>query len=138
MDRKTVVSIDIHIIIYYIISVDLKSFMQRTGISQTDLAKQLNVTQATISYWSSGKVSPSISSLKQLIFMGMTIGEVFDAETEAFITKKTRPNKKQLCKDVVETALASVVGGEGKINDKAACVEIVLTGLEEIFTNHEK
>ena len=138
MDRFSLFAIDFFIGFCYIIGMDIKSFQQRCGITQTEIADRLSVTQATVSSWAMNRTTPTLAQLKQLIFMGMTLGEVFDAETEAFITKKTRPNKKQLCKDVVVTALASVVGGEGKIITKAACLELVLTGLEEICTNHEK
>ena len=138
MDRFSLFPVDFSIDFCYIIGMDIKSFQQRCGITQTEIADKLSVTQATVSSWAMNRTTPTLAQLKQLIFMGMTIGEVFDAETEAFVTKKTRPNKKQLCKDVVETALASVVGGNGKINDKSACVEIVKTGLKEIFANAEK
>ncbi len=108
--------------------------MQRKGLSQTELADKLGVTQAAISYWSSGKATPSLQVLKQLIFMGVTLEEIFDAETEAFLLKVKRTNKKKLAADVVETALASLVGGDGSVTDKNTCMQIVKIGLTELFT----
>lgn len=129
------VGIDSPINFYYIISMDIKSFLSRKGISQTDLATSLNTTQASISYWAAGKTTPSLATLKQLILMGMTLGEIFDAETEAFVLKGKKGQSKKLAADVVYTALVSLVSGEGgKVNDKDTCRRIVKTGLEELFT----
>ena len=108
-------------------------------MSQTALAAELDVTQASISYWSSGKATPSLAVLKKLILMGMTLGEIFDAETEAFVLKGKRKDKKKLAADVVETALTNLVNGKsGKITDKGACTQIVKIGLEELFLQKSK
>ena len=113
--------------------------MERTGISQTELARRLGVTQPSISYWLSGANTPSMSIAKKLLFMGMTVGELFDAETEAFVFKGKRVNKRKMSADVVETALASLVNGDGgKINDRDTCMQIVKIGLEELYANKAK
>lgn len=117
----------------------MKSFLARTGISQTDLAERLGVTQAAISYWSSGSNTPSMAIAKKLIFMGMTMGELFDAETEAFLFKGRKVNRRRMSADVVETALVSLVDGDGgAINDKDACLQIVKIGLEELYKQKAK
>lgn len=113
---------------------DLKSFQSRTGLTQTDIAQQLSVTQATVSSWSQNRTTPSIQQLKALILMGMTISEVFDEETEAFVFKGKKLNRKKMSADVVETALAGLVNNElGKITDKDTCTQIVKIGLAELF-----
>ena len=139
MDKKSIMPIDIYIIVCYIISMDLKSFMQRTGLSQTDLCKKLNVTQAAISYWAANKNTPSMDIAKKLLMLGMTIAELFDAETEAIVFRGRRINKKKMSADVVETALASLIGNpKGNITNRDACMQIVKTGLEELFENKSK
>lgn len=125
--------IDFFIGFCYIIDMDLKSFQQRCGYTQTEIADKLSVKQATVSSWAMNRTTPTLDQLKRLIFMGMTIGEVFDAETEAFVMKnKARPSKK-IFPDIVKTALASLINGKGPINDKDACRQIVKIGLEELF-----
>lgn len=118
---------------------DLKSFQSRTGLTQTDIAQQLSVTQATVSSWSQNRTTPTIQQLKTLILMGMTIAEVFDEETEAFVFKGKRVNRKKLSADVVETALSALVNGDpGKITDKDTCTQIVKIGLAELFAKKDK
>lgn len=118
---------------------DIKSFLNRKGLSQTELAGILHTTQATISYWAAGKTTPSLTTLKQLIMMGMTLSEIFDAETEAFVLKGKKGQSKKLAADVVYTALVSLVSGNGgKVNDSEACRRIVKTGLEELFSVKSK
>lgn len=138
MDRKSYMPIDNHITNSYIINMDIKSFMQRCGYTQTELADTLSVKQATISYWASGKATPSLATLKTLILMGMTIGEIFDAETEAFVMKNKAIPSKKIFADVVRTGLVSLVNGKGPVTDKNACMQIVKTGLEELFAQKDK
>lgn len=134
MSIKIFVGIDSPINFYYIITMDIKSFLNRKGLSQTELASILHTTQASISYWAAGKTTPSLATLKQLIMMGMTLGEIFDAETEAFVLKGKKGQNKKLAADVVYTALVSLVSGDaGKVKDKGTCRRIVQTGLEELF-----
>lgn len=85
------------------------------------------------------RTTPTIAQMKTLIFMGMTIGEVFDSETEAFVMKGKRSNNKRLCADVVESALSNLVNGKSdKITDKDTCTAIVRIGLEELFNQEDK
>ena len=118
---------------------DVKSFLSRNNMSQTDLAEAIGVTQATISSWAVNRTAPTILQLKRLILMGMTIGEVFDAETEAFVMRKRKSTPvKKLCSDIVETALHSLVNGKGAITDAEACRQIVKIGLEELFNSEDR
>ena len=102
-------------------------------MSQTELAEAMSVTQATVSSWAMNRTSPTLAQQKKIILMGMTIGEIYDAETEAFVMKKKSGSSRKLCKDVVETALSSLVNGKGAITDKEACKQIVRIGLEELY-----
>lgn len=138
MDRKSLLLIDIHIDFCYIIGMDIKSFQQRCGLTQTDIADKLSVTQATVSSWAMNRTTPTLAQLKQLIFMGMTIGEIFDAETEAFVMKNKAIPSKKIFADVVRTGLVSLVNGKGPVTDKNACMQIVKTGLEELFAQKDK
>lgn len=123
----------------YIIGMDFKSFQQRENLTQTDIADRLSVTQATVSSWSMNRTTPTIAQIKKLIFMGMTIGEVFDAETEAFVLKGKRHNARKLAADAVETALVNLVNGKtDKITDKVTCTKIVKMGIEELFLQNDE
>ena len=121
---------------------DIKSFLNRTGLSQTELARKIGVTQASISYWSSGTNFPSIDIAKKLLFMGMTLSELFDAETEAFVFKDVkgkRVNKRRMSADIVESALSDLVEGKtDKLVDRDTCRQIVRIGLEELFVEKSK
>ena len=43
-----------------------KSLRQKSGLTQVELAKRLNVNQATVSKWEKGKSVPDIVTLKDL------------------------------------------------------------------------
>lgn len=137
--RKMLSVVDFLIGFCYIISMDFKTFQQRENLTQTDIADRLSVTQATVSSWSMNRTTPTIPQIKKLIFMGMTIGEVIDAETEAFVLKGKRQNARKLAADAVETALVNLVNGNtDKITDKATCTKIVKMGIEELFLQNDE
>lgn len=45
---------------------NLKKFIQRRGLSQADVSKSLGVSEATVSQWCSGKISPRMSKVDKL------------------------------------------------------------------------
>lgn len=45
---------------------NLKRFIQRRGLSQADVSKSLGVSEATVSQWCSGKISPRMSKVDKL------------------------------------------------------------------------
>lgn len=59
---------------------DVKSYLDRVGISQKELANNLGVSQPTISSWSKGK-RPSFEIVDKMIKIGFTLNEIFGAET---------------------------------------------------------
>jgi transcriptional regulator with XRE-family HTH domain len=45
---------------------ELKSYLERSHLSQKDLARLLNIHEATVSYWISGKNKPKRTLIKRL------------------------------------------------------------------------
>lgn len=59
---------------------DIKSYLDRLGISQKELAQNLGVSSPTISSWAKGK-KPSFEVVKKMIELGFTLNELFGPET---------------------------------------------------------
>lgn len=56
---------------------NLNEMMQRRGVSQSDIAKKLNVTSATVSNWCAGVKYPRIDVMQRLADMlGIGLGEL--------------------------------------------------------------
>lgn len=45
----------------------IRDHRHQTGLTQTQLAELLGVSQTTISWWESGRVEPSVARIRQLI-----------------------------------------------------------------------
>lgn len=48
------------------ITVNIRKFRKKTGMSQNDLAEQLNVTRQTVSSWENGKTYPDLDMVVKL------------------------------------------------------------------------
>ncbi len=60
---------------------NIKCLREKKSISQIDLANQMNVTQATISSWESGKANPTADKLMLLSnILECKIDELFEYE----------------------------------------------------------
>jgi len=57
--------------------IDLSGFMHRRKMGQVKLAKELGITQQTISMYCNGKATPSYATIKKLLQMGATVEELF-------------------------------------------------------------
>ena len=57
---------------------NLEAFMSFAGVKQTQLAKELGLTRATISNWINGRTSIDIEYIPNICsFLGITIQELF-------------------------------------------------------------
>ncbi len=55
----------------------LKQLINSKGLNQKDLAEMAHVSQATISKWVKGELSPKVKSVEPLAkALGMTVGEL--------------------------------------------------------------
>lgn len=68
----------------------IRELRQRKGLSQTDLAKAMNVSAAAVGKWESGEYQPSTDKLPKLaMLLGVDIGALFAAD----IPGKTASNQ---------------------------------------------
>lgn len=59
----------------------IRQLRKDKGITQCQLSAAVGVTQATLSYWESGKVSPRLSDLHKLAkVLGCSISDLFEEE----------------------------------------------------------
>lgn len=57
--------------------------MELAGVSQSELAKRMGVTPTAVSYWLTGKRSPSLDVLDQMsTVLGLTLWRVLKALTD--------------------------------------------------------
>lgn len=59
----------------------VKELRQRKGMSQTDLAKAMNVSSAAVGKWESGEYQPTTDKLPQLaMLLGVDISALFEVD----------------------------------------------------------
>ncbi len=62
---------------------NIKVLRQKKGLTQSDIAEALCVSQGAVSQWENGIVYPSIEMLKKLAkVLGCTTDEILEEETE--------------------------------------------------------
>ncbi len=60
----------------------IKTLREARKMSQTELAKEFNITKQTVSNWESGYINPSITKLKQLAeFFNVSTDYLLDLES---------------------------------------------------------
>lgn len=59
-------------------SSNLRKFRKQEGLTQNELAKQLNISRSLISYYEHGKVEPSIKTIIKL-------SEIFNITTDKLL-----------------------------------------------------
>lgn len=63
------------------------------GLSQTELAKELNISNRTVSKWETGDGLPDITMLPQIAqFFGITVDELLAGERKPSVAQKAAPN----------------------------------------------
>ncbi len=90
------------------------------GLTQKQLADELNLSNKTISKWESGSGSPDISNLSEVAkVLGITVDELLNGERkteqEDRVTSENIPVKKKLSKaqiiTITLTLLGAAIGG---------------------------
>jgi transcriptional regulator with XRE-family HTH domain len=65
---------------------NIKQLRQARGISQVELAKELNVTKQCVSNWENDNIQPSVEMLVKLAkFFGVTTDFLLDLQTKDFL-----------------------------------------------------
>lgn len=59
---------------------NILKFLKEQGMSQTNLASELDVTPSNVNLWVNGKGKPSYDCCKKLIEMGMLVEDLFDVD----------------------------------------------------------
>lgn len=63
------------------------------GLSQTELAKELNISNRTVSKWETGDGLPDITMLPQIAqFFGITVDELLAGERKPSVAQESAPN----------------------------------------------
>lgn len=73
------------------LSVNIRSLRQQLGLSQTQFAQKLGVTQGTVSQWENGRIQPEI---EMLVYMAsefdISLDALLDIPTEEDAPKKEK------------------------------------------------
>lgn len=72
----------------------LYNLRKASGLSQMELARELNITNKAISKWENGSAKPSITLLSKL-------AEIFDVSVEELVTNQTKKKSKNITKIVI-------------------------------------
>lgn len=72
----------------------LYNLRKASGLSQMELARELNITNKAISKWENGSAKPSITLLSRL-------AEIFDVSVEELVTNQTKKKSKNITKIVI-------------------------------------
>ena len=91
----------------------IKDFCKRKGISQDELAKELGVSNNTVSLWANGKRDPARHYEEKLLKMGMTVEELFGYPYPSSV-RDINPKSEML--DFMIDALEQVRRNIGNIN----------------------
>lgn len=108
----------------------LKRYMERDGLSQVDISKELKVSKQTVSDWVSGKKFPRVDRMQQLAnLFGVLMSEMYTPPKDSEMSdSKQTPSSKPLSDD--EIRLVGLYR-----NAEPAAQKIVFTVLE---TNQRK
>lgn len=62
---------------------NFRKFRKRAGLTQTELAKVIDVTQSAVGSWERGEAYPRVSKLKELADLyGCTVDELLQEDTD--------------------------------------------------------
>ena len=62
---------------------NFRKFRKRAGLTQTELAKKIDVTQSSVGSWERGEAYPRVSKLKELAALyGCTVDELLQEDTD--------------------------------------------------------
>lgn len=62
---------------------NFRKFRKRAGLTQTELAKKIDMTQAAVGSWERGEAYPRVAKLKELADLyGCTVDELLQEDTD--------------------------------------------------------
>jgi transcriptional regulator with XRE-family HTH domain len=89
----------------------LKELRKNKRMSQSEIAKQFNITQAGYSLWESGKVTIDNESLQRLSkFFGVSVDHILYNEQDKIVTSKSENDLIKMFRELSETEKAKVYG----------------------------
>lgn len=92
----------------------IKRFLKRAHLTQSELAKKLGCNQSLIAAWTSGRGTPTYEKIGQLILLGMSLEEVFGTE----VAEKANDNAPaqnlknltpELCEQIVQLGMKNMM-----------------------------
>lgn len=99
----------------YFIDMDIQKFINRVGITPTQLADALDLDYSSVNNWIRGKATPKYVYAKKMLEMGIRIDELFSDE----IWQKIKED------------CASEIRGEVELTPEE-CSRIVASGIESL------
>ena len=85
----------------------IKNFIERKGIRrQEDLARELGVSDQTVSNWAKGKTYPTHETEDRLLRMGMTVEELFGSEIWEIVKRQALSESAKSADEVFEKKAA--------------------------------
>lgn len=92
--------------------VDIQAFLDRTGMSGTELQEKLGVSSSLLTQYKKGRSNPSYEMLVRLLQEGMTIEEMFGPDIWQAVKNQAALESSHLelsddeCRKIVEHGLA--------------------------------
>lgn len=85
----------------------IKDLRKRHRMSQTELSKFVNVSQATVTAWETGKAEPSSSALNKL-------ADFFDVSADYILGRTNVENINSRKKITIDEAMDTIMSADGK------------------------
>lgn len=100
---------------FYFIDMDIQKFLDRVGMTQTQLADALDLDYSSVNNWVRGKATPKYVYAQKMLEMGIRIDELFSDE----IWQKIKED------------CASEIRGEVVLTPEE-CEQVVVSGIAKI------
>ena len=82
----------LYFFVYLLNIMNVSSFLRRTGMTQKNLKDKIDCSMGLINSWTSSRAVPSYEKCVDLINAGITLTELFDAETADKVLKNSASN----------------------------------------------
>ncbi|MDA3973254.1 helix-turn-helix domain-containing protein [Enterococcus thailandicus] len=118
------------------LNLKIKELRNQHGLTQSELAKKMNVSQQTIGSWEVGRAEPNSDALNKL-------ADLFDVTTDYLLGRNQTPdwaNEDDLVEldKLLESNVNMAYGGETLTPEEKQRVKDVMTGLFWEFRKRDK